>query len=336
MGTERLVLFTEGENGPPSGLDGEIIGQAGGTLRYVKAANQEQRIHMAQEADVLVIGQVPITRDFLAALPRLKGVVRTGIGVDTVDLEAASDLGVVIANVPDFCRDEVAEHALGLIFAVARKIGFADRLVRRGGWYQGVSASLLPMRQLKGQTLGLIGLGRIGQTVAHKAQGLGLKVIGFDPQVEAAVAKSAGIRWLALDDVLRQADIISLHVPATTGTQHLINKRTLGLMKPGAILINTARGSVVDESALAAALAAGHLAGAGLDVLDTEPPPVPHPLFQFENIVFTCHYASCSVEAYARMRQEMSEQAVQILRGEFPRNLVNQRVRNHPQCRLRK
>ena len=336
METERLVLYTEGDNGPSCGLDAEIIRQAGGTLRCVSAANQAERLRMAQPAEVLVISQVPITREFLGGLPRLKGVVRSGIGVDTVDLDAASDFGVVVANVPDFCREEVAEHTLGLIFAVARKIAFADRLVRRGGWYEGVNSELLPMRQINGQTLGLIGLGRIGQTVASKAQGLGMKVIGHDPQVAPSAAESVGIRWLPFEDVLRQADIVSFHVPGMPSTRHLINQRTLALMKPQAILINTARGVVVDEAALHAALAAGRLAGAGLDVLEQEPPRTPHPLFQFENVVFTCHYASCSVEAYAKLCREMSEQAGEILRGEFPHNLVNPRVKDLPQCRLRK
>jgi D-3-phosphoglycerate dehydrogenase len=317
-------------------LDAAIIRQAGGTLRCVRAANPAERLRAVEEAEVLVINQVPITREFLAALPRLKGVVRSGIGVDTIDLDAATDAGVAIANVPDFCREEVAEHALGLILSVVRKITLTDRLVRRGGWVEGVSAGLLPMRRLSGQTLGLIGLGRIGQTLAHKAKGLGLNVIGYDPQVEPGVAEAEGIRRLDLDDVLRQADIVSLHVPATPGTRHLINERTLALMKPGSILINTARGAVVDEAALEAALTSGRLAGAGLDVLEKEPPCLPHPLFKFENVVFTCHYGSCSIEAYARLCREMSEQAGEIVRGQFPRNLVNPRVRDLPQCRVGK
>jgi len=286
---------------------------------------------MAKDAEVLIINQVSVTREFLTALPQVKGMVRIGIGVDTIDLEAASDLGVIVANVPDFCRDEVAEHALGLILAVTRKITQADRLVRLGGWNQGVSA---PIRRLSGQILGLIGLGRIGQTVARKAQGLGLKVIGFDPHVKPADVEALDIRSMALNEVMAQADILSLHVPATESTRHIINHQTLGLMKPGTILINTARGSVVDEVALCASLASGRLAGAGLDVLESEPPHVPNPLFQFENVVFTCHYASCSVEAYARLCREISEQAGEILRGEFPRYLVNPRVKQSAQCRL--
>ncbi len=336
METERLVLFTEGDKGPSCGLDAEIIRQSGGMLRCIAAANAGERLRMAQSAEVLVINQVPLTREFLGALPLLKGVVRSGIGVDTVDLKAATDFGVVVANVPDFCREEVAEHALGLIFAVARKITQADRLVRHGGWYEGVSAELLPMRQINGQTLGLIGLGRIGQTVARKAQALGMKVVGYDPKIGPSVVEYFGIRWLPFDDVLREADIVSFHVPGTASTRHLINERTLALMRPKAILVNTARGLVVDEAALHAALSAGKLAGAGLDVLEQEPPRVPHPLFQFENVVFTCHYASCSVEAYAKLCREMSEQAGEILRGEFPRHLVNLQVRDLAQCRLRK
>jgi D-3-phosphoglycerate dehydrogenase / 2-oxoglutarate reductase len=333
---ERLVLFTEGEKGPSCGLDAEIIRRAGGMLRCVSIYDPAERIRAAQQADALVINQVPITRDFLATVPRLKGIVRTGIGVDTIDLEAATDAGVVIANVPEFCREEVAEHALGLIFSVARKITLSDRLVRRGGWYEGVNAEMLPMRQLSGQTLGLIGLGRIGQTVAQKARGLGLKVIGYDPQVDPKTAAAAGIQWLELDEVMRKADIVSLHVPATTGTRRIINQRTLSLMKPGSILINTARGSVVDEVALEAALASGKLAGAGLDVLEKEPPLMPHSLFKFETVVITCHYASCSIEAYARLSREVAEQAAEIINGKLPRNLVNARVKDLPQCRVGK
>ena len=332
MGTERTVLYMEGNNGPSCGLDMEIIRHAGGTLRCMTATNSAERLRMAKDAEVLIINQVSVTREFLTALPQVKGIVRTGIGVDTIDLEAASDFGVIVANVPDFCRDEVAEHALGLILAVTRKITQADRLVRHGGWNQGVSA---PIRRLNGQILGLIGLGRIGQTVARKAQGLGLKVIGFDPHVKPADVEALGIHSMALNEVMAQADILSLHVPATENTRHIINHQTLGLMKPGTILINTARGSVVDEVALCASLASGRLAGAGLDVLESEPPRVPNPLFQFENVVFTCHYASCSVEAYARLCREISEQAGEILRGEFPRHLVNQRVKHSAQCRLR-
>jgi len=333
--SEHLVVFTEREEGPTPGLDEALIRQNGGVIRYGKALNERDRLRLAAGAEVLVVGTLPVTRQFMAALPELKGVIRLGIGVDSVDLEAATDLGIVVANVPDFCSEEVAEHTLGLILAVTRKIVLADRKTRRGEWVPGMDGILLPMRRLSGQTLGLVGLGKIGRTVARKAQALGLKVVAFDPHAAPESAQQAGVPLMSLEAMLPQIDILSLHVPATAETRGLINARTLALLKPQAILINTARGPVVDEAALYNALASGRLAGAGLDVLQQEPPHLPHPLTEFENVVFTCHYASLSEESYASMRRQVSEQAVQILHGEFPTNFVNPRVKDLPQCRMR-
>jgi D-3-phosphoglycerate dehydrogenase len=331
---ERLVVFTESTAGPAYGLDEKIIDAAGGTLQCGSASSQAERAEMAQSAEVLVVGAAPIPREFLSGLPRLKGLIRSGIGVDAVDVTAATDLGIVVGNVPEFCTEEVAEHALALLFAVARKIAFVDRLVRQGEWRGLIPKKILPIYRLSGKTMAVAGLGKIGRNVARKAQALGLKVIGFDPYLPPDVAAAIGVPLLSLDELLRQADIVSLHVPLTPETKHLINARTLALMKPRSILINVARGKVVDEAALQAALESGHLAGAGLDVLEQEPPWPSNGLFRFENIVFTSHYASCGVESYAEMRRQVSEQAAEILRGEFPHNLVNPEVANLPQCRL--
>jgi D-3-phosphoglycerate dehydrogenase / 2-oxoglutarate reductase len=331
----REVVFTERDEGPVCGLDAGAILAAGGTLRYGVASSQSERLRIAELAEVIIVGSAEMTREFLSALPRLKGIVRLGIGVDTVDLQAATDLGIVVANVPDFCQDEVSEHGLGLMFAVARKIVLADRLTRRGGWVRGVQESLLPMRRLNGRILGLVGFGKIGRRMAARAKALGLEIIASDPYVSSGLAESLGVRLLPLADLLPKADIVSLHVPLTPETRHLINSEAFALMKPGAILINTSRGPLVDEAALEKALAEGRLAGAGLDVLEHEPIKIPHPLLDFENVVVTCHYASCSLEAYAEMRRVVSDQTAQILRGDFPTNLVNGQVRNLPQCRLR-
>ena len=334
--SERLVVYTERVEGPVAGLDEELIRQSGGTVRYGKAADERARVRLAERAEVIVVGGAQMTREFFAALPTLKGVVRLGIGVDNVDLDAATDHGIVVANVPDFCSDEVAEHALGLILAVMRKIVVADRKARQGRWVSGMDARLLPMRRLSGQTLGLIGFGKIGQSLARKARGLGVRVIAHDPHVSEEVAQSAGVPLMSLEELLPQTDILSLHVPGTTETRGLVNAHTLALLKPRAILINVARGPVVDEAALCAALASGRLAAAGLDVLQQEPIRLPHPLTEFENVVITCHYASLSEESYASLRRQVSEQAAQILRGDFPQNLVNFRVKDLPQCRLRR
>jgi D-3-phosphoglycerate dehydrogenase / 2-oxoglutarate reductase len=315
-------------------LDKGIIEGAGGKLVCTIARDEVERIRIAKTAEVLVASMTPLTDSFLSSLPELVGLVRTGIGVDTVDLRAATELGIVVANVPDFCRDEVAEHTLGLILAVSRKIARADRKVRQGQWRGLVQREILPIYRLRGRTLGLIGMGKIGRTVAQKAQALGMTVIACDPYLSPAEAKQLGVSLLSLEELLPYADIVSLHVPLTPETRHLINARTLALMKPQAFLINVARGAIVDEIALEAALEEGRLAGAALDVLEVEPPPPSHPLFKFENLVFTSHFASCSVEAFADLRRQVSEQVAQILRGQFPTHLVNSEVRSQPQCRL--
>ncbi|MGO8817640.1 MAG: C-terminal binding protein [Terriglobia bacterium] len=334
--SERWVVFTERDGGPVAGLDEELIRQSGGSVKYARVADERGRVQMAAHADVLVLGGARLTREFFSSVPSLKGVVRLGIGYDNVDLDAATDNGIVVANIPDFCSDEVAEHALGLILAVLRKIVLADRKARQGQWVPGMDALMLPMRRLSGQTLGLIGFGKIGQCLARKARGLGVKVIAYDPYASAEVAQAAGVPLMSLEELLPQTDILSLHVPGTPETRNLVNAHTLALLKPRAIVINVARGPVVDEAALCAALASGRLAGAGLDVLQQEPIRLPHPLTEFENVVITCHYASLSEEAYASLRRQVSEQAAQILRGEFPRNLVNVQVKDLPQCRLRR
>lgn len=331
----RLVVFTEREEGPVCGLDEKVIRDAGGELHYGRAGSLAERVAQARPAEVLIASTAPMRRDFLGQLPELKGIVRLGIGVDSVDLDAATDLGIVVANVPVFCQDEVAEHAMGLLLAVTRKIVLADRLTRQGKWVVGIQERMLPMRRLRGQTLGLVGFGRIAQRLTGMAQALGLRVIAADPYVAQETAQAAGVALMPFEELLPQADIVSLHVPLTSETRGLINSDALALMKRGAILINTARGPVVDEVALEEALADGKLGGAGLDVLETEPPKIPHPLLDFDNVVLTCHYGSCSFEAYADLRRSVSEQAAQILRGEFPRNLVNSRVKDLPQCRLR-
>ncbi len=332
--TDQLVVFTESTEGPSYGLDEGIIRGAGGTLQYASASSPAERTEMARFAAVLVVGGAPMTREFLSALPRLKGLVRGGIGVDAVDVGAATDLGIVVANVPDFCTDEVAEHTFALIFAVARKIAPIDRRVRQGQWRGLIPTQILPIYRLRGQTLGVVGMGKIGRMVAQKARALGMNVVGFDPYLPPDVAAAIGVPLASLDELLRQADVVSLHVPLTSETRHLINARTLAMMKSQSMLINVARGPIVDEAALQKALESGHLAGAGLDVLEQEPPAPSNGLFRFENVVFTCHYASCSVEAYAGLRHQISEQVAEILRGEFPRNLVNREVMNLPQCRL--
>jgi D-3-phosphoglycerate dehydrogenase len=332
---EHLVVFTERENGPVCGLEEALIRKNGGNVRYGRAENEQQRIQIAAGAEVVVVGGGRLSREFMSALPDLKGIARLGIGVDNIDLDAATELGIVVGNIPEFCTDEVAEHAIGLMIAVARKFTFADGKSRSGGWVPSMDAQLLPMRRLRGQTIGLVGLGKIGRATAVIARGMGMKVLAYDPYYSAEAAKAAGITLVGLDELLAQSDVVSLHVPDTPETRGMMNAAAFAKMKDGAILVNVARGPIVDETALAAALASGRLFGAGLDVLQVEPIRLPHPLAAFDNVIFTCHYASLSEEAYATMKRVTTEQAIQIIRGEYPTNLVNTSVKGTPQLRLR-
>ena len=325
-------MFTESETGPRFPLDLNRISAAGGVVRNAACRDDAARIAAARDAYVLVVGQAAMGESIFAGCPNLVGIVRTGIGLDTVDLAAATRHGVCVSHVPDFCYDEVADTAMTLLLAVARKVRLADRHVRGGSW---VPSSLLPMRRLRGQTIGLVAFGNIARMVAERARGFGLRVLAFDPYVDAGAMARLGVEKVeTLEGLLAQSDIVSLHTPLTEETRALIGGTAFAVMKPGAILINTSRGKVVDEPALIEALRSGRLAGAGLDVLWTEPPAKDNPLFAMDNVVLTPHYASSTVEAIQDLTEKVNRQIVQFLRGEWPTYLANRAVKEQPGCRL--
>jgi D-3-phosphoglycerate dehydrogenase len=332
MGNARLVLWTEGETGPRFGLDEQGIAAAGGVLRSVACRDDAERIAAARDAYVLVVSQAQIGEALFAACPGMVGIVRTGIGLDTVDVPAATRHGVCVAHVPDFCYDEVADTALTLLLAVARKVRLADRHVRGGSW---TPSALLPMRRLRGLTLGLVAFGHIARMVADRARGFGLQLIAFDPYVDGPAMAKLGVEKVnSLEALLARSDIVSLHTPLTDETRGLIGRAQFAAMKPGAILVNTSRGKVVDEVALIEALTSGRLGGAGLDVLWTEPPAKDSPLFQMDNVVLTPHYASSTTEAIDDLAVKVSRQIVQYLRGEWPTYLANRTLKDQAGCRL--
>ena len=331
MADPQVVLWTESGSGPRFPLDVAGISAAGGTLRSVPCRDTAERITAARDASVLVVSQAAIPGDLCAASPRLVGIVRTGIGLDTVDIPGATRHGVCVAHVPDFCYDEVADTTWALLLAVARKVLTADRQVRSGGW---APSGLLPMRRLRGQVLGLVGFGHIARKVAERARGFGVRIIAADPYVDAAAMAHEGVEKVSLGDLLARADIVSLHAPLTEETRGFIGAAAFARMKGGAILINTSRGGVVDEAALIAALRAGRLGGAGLDVLQREPPARDNALLEMENVVLTPHYASTTGEALDDLARKVSHQIIQLLRGEWPTYLANPQVRQQPSCRL--
>lgn len=281
----------------------------------------------AQAADspVVIIGVMPFRDAEIATLRQTRLIVRAGIGYDMVDIEAATSAGILVANVPDFCVDEVADHTMALLLAAMRRLPHAlDTWRKRHDWH--VTSQLPPLRRLRGQRLGLIGLGRIGRQVAARAAGFGMEVVGYDPMIDPGTEVN-GVAVHDLDGVLQTSDAISLHCPLTAETQHLMDDERLSLLKPGAVLINTSRGGLVDLDALATAVGAGVVGVAALDVLDGEPTPdLDNPLLSHENVIVTSHMAWFSVEAKRELAINTAMEALRFLDGEEVRNIVNPAV----------
>ncbi len=257
---------------------------------------------------------------------RLRVIARPGIGFDRIDLDAATERGILVTNTPDGPTESTAEHAIALMLSLTKVVSQSDRILRSGAGFPRYGA-FGPGLELVGATLGLVGLGRIGGRVAEIARVLGMRVRSFDPYTPAARAAALGVEMApSLDDLLASADVVSIHCPANKETYRLINAATLACMKPGSYLINVARGAIVDEAALVDALRSGHLAGAGLDVFDPEPTAADNPLFSLPNAVCTPHIASYTTAGVLRMEVMACEQVAQALRGQRPTSLVNQGV----------
>lgn len=295
-----------------------LLGAAGAdfALRPCRGSEVEAASAVA-DADVILVRESPVSRAVLEAAPRCRAVIRYGIGVDNIDQAAAWERKVMVCNVPDYGTDEVATQAVALALAVVRRLRLHDAEVRAGRWSTGV---LRPMYRLRGRTLGLVGYGRIARMTHAMLAGFGIaRVLAHDPQA----ALPPGVESASVDAVCREADLISLHAPLNDGTRHLIDARRLALMRPTAILVNTARGGLVDLDALHAALAAGRLLGAGLDVFDPEPPDPAHPLFALDNVVVTNHIGWYSEQSMRDLQRLTAEEAARVLRGEPPCHWLN-------------
>jgi D-3-phosphoglycerate dehydrogenase len=249
----------------------------------------------------------------LRQLKACKAIGRFGLGVDNIDLPAAKALGIAVNYVPDYCLHEVSDHAMALVLALARKVTLSNALVQSGRWEV---PPLVPLRRLEGQVLGLVGFGNIPRKVAPKAQAFGLKVLTYDPYVSGDMLAAAGVEGVSFDDLLARSDFISVHAPLLPATRGLINAAAFAKMKKGAFLINTARGPLVDEAALVAALNSGHLGGAALDVVTTEPPGKDSPLIGRDNVILTPHTAFYSVEALEELQTKCASDVARVLSGE--------------------
>ena len=285
---------------------------------------EDEMIARTRDADALVTSSSPVTRGVMGALEGLKVVARTGVGYDVIDVRAATELGVVVVNIPDIWVREVANHALALLLAWNRKIITLDRQVHAGVWSAGVPGERTGA--LHGETVGIVGLGNIGSAFARRVAAFETKVIAHDPYVDDARFAALGVERVSLEALAKRADYVSVHTLLNEGTRHLIGEAFFRRMKPTAILINTSRGPVVDEAALAEALAEKRLAGAALDVWEQEPIAADNPLLRMDNVIATPHAAYFSTAAVAQVPRRCGEELARALTGRRPLNVVNPEV----------
>jgi D-3-phosphoglycerate dehydrogenase len=300
-------------------------------LRTGVCSTEDDLIALARDADaVLISSREPITRRIVENLPRCKVITRHAVGIDHIDLVAATEHGIVVSHVPDYCTAEVADHTMALILALNRQVISFDQDLRRGAWveHRHLMDRILrgPIPPLREQTLGLVGIGRIGSAVAERARPFGLTMIAADPYVAPAVIRERGAEPVALDELLQRADVVSLHCYLTPETRGMIGERELGLMKPTAVLVNTARGPIVNIPAVTKALQERTIAGAALDVVDPEPLPADSPLYGLDNVILTPHAAYYSERSIELVRSEALKETLRVLRGQRPRTVANPAV----------
>ncbi|MBA2476697.1 MAG: C-terminal binding protein [Actinobacteria bacterium] len=300
------VLLTDADRFPFDAEDRAALDDAGIELRELSGHEPGAVLEASRGAAAVFVYYARFPAEAIERLHDVRVLARCGTGYDNIDVAAARARGIEVVYVPDYGVDDVAEHALALLLACSRKIALADRAVRAGEWppYD----ALAPMHRLRGRTLGLLGYGRIARALGDKARALGLRVLAHDPYVAAATASR--------EELFRESDLVSVHVPLTEETRHLVGETELGLMKPGAVLVNTARGPIVDTVALAAALRDGRLGGAGVDVFEEAPLPLDHPLRRCPTAVLTPHAAAYTEEALAEVRKRPLADVLRILRGE--------------------
>ncbi|MFN2166033.1 MAG: C-terminal binding protein [Anaerolineae bacterium] len=323
MSPFKVVITDFGD--PDHSLEASVLASSGLDIHLVRLQTTvpEELIPHVADADALMVQWASINREVIVSLTRCKVISRYGIGVDMVDLQVAAEHGIPVANVPDFCMEEVSDSTIGFLLDLSRRTFILDRYVRTGGWGSSHPIPYWPPARLRGQILGIVGLGNIGRVVARKAGCLGLRLLAHDPYVASEQVADLGVELVTLDDLLRRSDFVSLHCPLTDETRWLIGAAQLALMKPTAFLINMARGPVVQQAALYEALVDHTIAGAALDVLEQEPPDPDDPLLHLDNVIITPHASSGSVDAVAQLRHDTAQNVVDMLSGKQPRSIVN-------------
>lgn len=313
------IVITDAEF-PDLELERGLVEAAGIEFVAGDAHSPAELIELCRDADGIVNQYSMLTADVIAALPRCRVISRYGIGVNTIDVPAATAAGIVVGNVPDGSIEEVSDHAAALILASVRGVGRYNAAIRAGTWDYAVAK---PLRRLRGRTVGLVGLGNIPRRLAQKLGGFNVELIGYDPFVSADVAASVGCRLVELDELVSSADVVSLHVPETEQTRGLISRALIATMKPGAIVVNTARGSVIDQDALVDALVDGRIAAAGLDVFAAEPLGADNPFADLPNVLLTPHMGWYSEDSEAEIRTKATQNAIDVVCDRWPRYVVN-------------
>jgi len=312
-------------NYPDLTIEEQELSQWGARVVPAQCATPEEVLAAGRDADALISQYAPITGEVVHGLTRCRAIGRYGIGVDNIDVQAATEQGIAVVNVPSYCEDEVSDHTLAMLLSWARKIPHYTEEIREGVWDWKTGR---PIRRLRGQVLGLLGFGKIARLVARKARAFGLEVIAHDPYLPEEVFSQAGVEQVEFDKLLSRSDFLSVHVPLTERTRHLINGEALAKMKPTACLINTSRGGVIHEEALIRALQEGRIAGACLDVTDPEPPDPENPLRKMPQVLLSPHVAWYSEESQIDLRRKIAQDVGRALSGLLPHGLVNRELKD--------
>jgi D-3-phosphoglycerate dehydrogenase len=284
-------------------------------MRMSRSVAAQDILAVARDADAILVTYAKLPGELLRQLQRCKVIGRFGLGVDNIDTKTAAELGIVVTYVPDYCMHEVSDHAMALLLALARKIPFSNKLVQAGRWEM---PAVAPLRRLSGQVLGLVGFGNIPRALVPKAKAFGLTVIAYDPYAAADVFAACGVESVSFESLLARADAVSVHAPLTPATRGLIDAAAFARMKKGAVIVNTARGPLIDEPALLAALDSGHLGGAALDVVTAEPLAKDSALIGRDNVILTPHTGFYSVEALEELQTKCATDVASVLSGKPP------------------
>ncbi len=316
---------------PSTDPERAVLEAGGAEVVVAPDSNEETLAGLARDADAIMTCFAQVTENVVRAAERCKVIGRFGVGVDNIAVSTATELGIAVTYVPDYCVDEVSDHVMALLHAWNRRIVLFDRSVKERGW--GSQPLTMRMMRLRGKTIGIVGFGRIGQAVAAKARAFGMNVLASDPFIDSSAVESFGGSLVELDQLLGESDFVSLHTPLSDETRNMIGRDQLAAMRQEAFLINAARGPLIDEEALYNALANGVIAGAGLDVMVDNVPSQEHPLLVLENVIITPHVAFFSQESTLELEQRAAAEVVKVMHGEMPDNLVNSVVLQHPNPR---